>query len=172
MDNFAEQIVKRNMTKSEKSKRSAVLVCGVIVTILLTVAAMLMLASPLIAFAGLVFAAGAGYGTYFYVQNTDVEYEYTFTNGELDIDKIIAKKRRKSLVSIDISKFADFGRYEDSTEETDDMTVVIASNNIAQQEYYADFPHEEYGSTRLIFCPNEKMLENINKFLPRALRTR
>jgi hypothetical protein len=36
MDNFAEQIVKRNMTKSEKSKRSAVLVCGVIITILLT----------------------------------------------------------------------------------------------------------------------------------------
>ena len=88
---------------------------GVIITILLTVAAMLMLASPLIAFAGLMFAAGAGYGTYFYVQNTDVEYEYTFTNGELDIDKIIAKKRRKSLVSVDISKFADFGKYEDSS---------------------------------------------------------
>ena len=172
MDNFAEQLVRRNMTKSEKSKRSLMLAGGVIITILLTAAAMLMLARPLIAFAGLIFAAGAGYGTYFYVQNTDVEYEYTFTNGELDIDKIIAKKRRKSLVSIDISKFADFGKYADSSEETEEMTVVIASNNIAQQEYFADFPHEEYGSTRLIFCPDEKMLENINRFLPRALRTK
>lgn len=172
MDNFAEQLVKRNMTKSEKTKRSVMLVGGVMITILLTVGAMLMLAAPIIAFAGLLFAAGAGYGTYFYVQNTDVEYEYTFTNGELDIDKIIAKKRRKSLVSVDISKFADFGKYEDSSEETDDMTVVIASNNIANQEYFADFPHEEYGSTRLIFCPDERMVENINKFLPRALRSR
>ena len=172
MDNFAEQLVKRNLTKSEKTKKSVILTGGIIVTVLLTAAAMLMLASPLTAFAGLVFAAGAGCGTYFYVQNTEVEYEYTFTNGELDIDKIIAKKHRKSLVSIDIRQFADFGKYIDSPEETDEMTVVIASSNIAEQEYYADFPHEEYGSTRLIFCPDDRMRENINKFLPRALRTK
>ena len=39
---------------------------------------------------GFALSAVAGYGTYYYVQNTYVEYEYTFTNGDLDVDKIIA----------------------------------------------------------------------------------
>ena len=52
------------------------------------------------------------------------------------------------------------------------MTVVFATNNIASEEYYADFDHEAYGNTRLIFCPNENMINNMKKNLPRALRVK
>ena len=51
-----------------------------------------------------------------------------------------------------------------------DMTVVIASDNIASHEYYADFQHEEYGLTRLIFAPDERILDNIKKSLPPQLK--
>ena len=74
------------------------------------------------------------------------------------------------MLSVDVSKFTAFGKYNDSLEETSDMTVVLATDNIASGEYYADFPHEEYGSTRLVFSPDEKMLSNIKKALPRTLR--
>jgi hypothetical protein len=123
-------------------------------------------------FLGFALAAVAGYGTYYFVQNTYVEYEYTFTNGDLDVDKIIAKKKRHEMLSTSIRKFTDFGKYEDGMEETSDMTVIMATDNIASHEYYADFTDETVGSARLIFVPDERMLENIRKFLPAKLRTK
>ena len=125
---------------------------------------------PFFAMLGLILAAVAGYGTYFAVQGSYVEYEYTFTNGELDVDKIVAKKKRTAMVSTDIKKFTAFGKYTDGMDESEDMTVVIASDNIASHEYYADFQHEEYGLTRLIFAPDERILDNIKKSLPPQLK--
>ncbi|OPZ21541.1 MAG: hypothetical protein BWZ04_00872 [Firmicutes bacterium ADurb.BinA205] len=104
-------------------------------------------------------------------RNSYVEYEYAFTNGELDIDKITAKSKRTSMVSTEVRQFTAFGKYDDNMKETEEMTLVMATDNIAAHEYYADFTHEEHGKTRLIFCPDEKMLENIRKFLPARLRT-
>ena len=173
MDNFAEHIVKKELTGSDKAKRIIILVGGIIMTILIAGFAILMLGQGLLPFIGLILAAVTGYGTYYLVTNMYVEYEYTFTNGELDIDKIIAKKKRKSMLSVSVGKFKEFARYDENTpEETDDMTVVFATNNIASEEYYADFDHEAYGNTRLIFCPNENMISNMKKNLPRALRAK
>ena len=74
------------------------------------------------------------------------------------------------MVSTDIKKFTAFGKYTDGMDESEDMTVVIASDNIASHEYYADFQHEEYGLTRLIFAPDERILDNIKKSLPPQLK--
>lgn len=171
MDNFAEQLVKKQLSGSERTKKMLTIVGGILITLILVAGSVLMLGQGFVSFIGLLLAVGSGYGTFFLVQNMEVEYEYTFTNGELDIDKIIAKKKRREMLSVSISKFTDFGKYDGETpEETDDMTVVLATSNIVSEEYYADFPHEEYGSTRLVFCPDEKMLGNIKKSLPRALK--
>lgn len=169
MDNFAEQLVRKHPNSSDNFKRTLFLVGGIIITILLTVMAFLNLGN-ILCMLGLVLAAGAGYGTYFLVQGMYVEYEYTYTNGELDIDKIVAKRKRTELVTAEVKKFTAFGKYTDNIQETDDMTVVISSDNIASHEYYADFEHEEYGNTRIIFSPDEKMLDNIMKTLPRNLK--
>ena len=172
MDNFAEQLVKKQMNGSARTKKFLTLFGGMMLTFFLAAFSFLLLSmgTGLFPFVGLILAAGAGYGTFYLVQRMYVEYEYTFTNGELDIDKIIAKKKRKPLLSVSVGKFTAFGKYEEEPEETDDMTVVFATSNISSEEYYADFKHEQYGSTRLVFCPNEKMLENIQRSLPRALR--
>ncbi len=173
MDNFAEHLVKKELTGSDKAKRAVIIVGGIAMTVALALSAVLMLGQGLIPFVGLVLAAVTGYGTYYIVSNMYVEYEYTFTNGELEVDKIIAKKKRKSMLEVSVGKFKDFGRYDDDTpEETDDMTVVFATSNIASEEWYADFDHDAYGSTRLVFCPNDNMLENMSKNLPRALRAK
>ena len=171
MDNFAEQLVKKNETNADKTRRIAMLIVGILFTIALLLLAILA-RRPLIMLLGFALSAVAGYGTYYYVQNTYVEYEYTFTNGDLDVDKIIAKKKRHEMLSTNIRKFTDFGKYEDGMEETDDMTIIMATDNIASHEYYADFTDESVGSARLIFVPDERMLENIKKFLPAKLRTK
>lgn len=170
MDNFEEQLVKRSETSADKAKRLILIIVGVFFTVVIAGLAVLQLTKPIFAMLGLILAAVAGYGTYFAVQGSYVEYEYTFTNGELDVDKIVAKKKRTAMVSTDIKKFTAFGKYTDGMDESEDMTVVIASDNIASHEYYADFQHEEYGLTRLIFAPDERILDNIKKSLPPQLK--
>jgi hypothetical protein len=169
MDNFAEYLVKREMNTADKFKRAMIYVGGTIITLALAVFSFFNMGT-ILSMVGLILAAAAGYGTYFLGQNTYVEYEYTFTNGELDIDKIIGKKKRQSLVTADVHKFTAFGKYTDDIPETEDMTIVISSDNIAKHEYYADFEHEEYGSTRIVFSPNDNMLANIKRSLPTKLR--
>lgn len=171
MDNFAEQLIKRNETSADKTKRIALVVGGILLTLVFVAVGVLFMGTAF-SLIGFVLAVVSGYGTFFVVQSTYVEYEYIFTNGELDIDKIVAKKKRSSLLSVEVRKFTDFGKYDDSLEESDDMTVVITSDNIASHEYYADFQHEDYGNTRLIFAPDDRILENIKHFLPARLRTK
>lgn len=43
----------------------------------------------------LLVAVGLGVAYYFIVPGTDVEFEYLFVNGELDIDKIMSKAKEK-----------------------------------------------------------------------------
>lgn len=172
MDNFAEQLVKKNETSSDKTRRIMLIVVGVLFTLALAALSILQLGNPVMSLLGLVLAAASGYGTYHFVQNTYVEYEYTFTNGELDVDKIIAKKKRREMLSTSVRQFTDFGKYDDGMEESADMTVILATDNIASHEYYADFNDESVGPARLIFAPDERMLENIKKALPAKLRTK
>ena len=172
MDNFAEQLVKKNETSSDKTRRVMMIVVGILFSIALAVLALLQLGNPLVALLGFVLAVLSGYGTFNIVQNTYVEYEYAFTNGELDVDKIIAKKKRREMVSTNVRQFTDFGKYSDDLEETEEMTIIFATDNIASHEYYADFNDETVGSARLVFAPDERMLENIVKFLPAKLRSK
>lgn len=170
MDNFAEQLVTRYETKSEKASRVATMVTGSLFTICLILMGLLQLSHIVLAIMFFVLAIGGGYATYLFVQNKSVEYEYTFTNGSLDIDKIIAQKKRKALLTVEVRTFSGFGRYTLEMEESEDMTVVYATNNVVENEYYADFEHKEYGKTRLVFVPDERMFDNIKKFLPAKLR--
>lgn len=172
MDNFAEQLVRKNETASEKTKRTLITVIGIVGTLIFVALGILMLGNPVLSLLGFLLATATGYGTFTVIQSSYVEYEYAFTNGELDIDKIIAKKKRKPLISIEVGKFKAFGRYNEELDEPDNMTVVISSDNIASHEYYADFQHEDYGLTRLVFAPDGRMLDNIRKFLPANVRSR
>ncbi|MGN0576072.1 MAG: hypothetical protein ACI4J2_08580 [Ruminococcus sp.] len=169
MDNFSEQLVERNDTTADKLKKILIYGGGTILNIFLIVLSLLMLGS-VYSTLGFILAVGIGYGTYYLGQSTSVEYEYAITNGELDVDKIIAKKRRKSLISVDVKTFTEFRKYTEELPETKDMTIVICSDNIASHEYYAEFEHEQYGKTRMIFSPDETMLGNIKKALPARLR--
>ncbi|MDD7186112.1 MAG: hypothetical protein PUH54_10665 [Oscillospiraceae bacterium] len=169
MDSFAEQLVKREDTSSDKMKKYLIYGGGIFITIALVILAVLKMGST-VSIIMLLLAGGAGYLTYFLGTSTYVEYEYAFTNGELDIDKIIAKRKRVELLSADVRKFTAFGKYSEDIDDSDDLTTVISSDNIASHEYYADFECDKYGKTRLIFAPDEKILEYIMDFLPYSVK--
>ena len=100
----------------------------------------------------------------------DTEYEYILTNGDLDIDKITGKRKRKRLLSTKIGDFTAFGKLEEAPEAADKVTTVLITDGTNEGAYYADFRHQSAGNVRLIFTPNEKTMEGVKMFLPRQLK--
>lgn len=165
MDVFVEQLVKK--PADGKTLALKVLIAfGVILVSLFCL--YLMLIGIVIA---LLLILAAIYGGFYLISGLNAEYEYIVTNGEIDIDKIIAKRKRKRLITAKPSKFEAFGKLADA-EAVSGITVVEA-NGITDEEaedYYIDFTHDSFGKVRLIFTPTERTLEAVKPFLPRPVR--
>ena len=87
------------LVKKESTFKDALIKFGMIGLTVVAVAAGLFL-NPLL----LIVAIGLGVACYFIIPKTDFEYEYLFVNGELDIDKIMAKSKRKRVKSLNLTE--------------------------------------------------------------------
>lgn len=168
MDVFVEQLVKKEASGKDWTLR---ILIGIGMGVLTAVSLFVFLfVFPLL---GLILFFGVVWGGYYLITNTDCEYEYIVTNGEIDIDKIIAKRKRVRLITAKASAFEDFGDYENAPDTDGDVTTVSAvgeSPDGSGKVCYADFKHPSAGNVRLIFSPNEKVIEAITPFFPRQLR--
>lgn len=165
MDVFVEQIVK----KPADGKSTALKILIAFGVIIVSIFCLYLMLIGIVAALLLVFAAI--YGGFYLISGQNAEYEYIVTNGEIDIDKIIAKRKRKRLITAKPSKFEAFGKLADA-EDVSGITVVEANGitNEEAEDYYIDFTHDSFGKVRLIFTPTERTLEAIKPFLPRPVR--
>ena len=164
MDTFSEQLVTRSNTRSDTIKKILISVAAILV------AALLMWLSIVFGFYSLiilVFAALGG-GVYL-VGNMDVEYEYIITNDEMDIDKIIGRRKRKRMITLDLKSAEDFGTYPSENDINVDATV-HATTGMEKDAHYLLVNHGSYGKVMLIFNPNEKTREAIMQEVPNPLR--
>lgn len=169
MDVFKEQIVRKLPSKNEKISKILILVAAVALAMMCFIFAF----GTQFAMFGILFAGLALYGGYYCVTNFDVEYEYIFTNGELDVDKIIAQRKRKRLCSVRIGAAAEFGRVENGSNTDGAETYVRASaDDEDQTDYFIRLNHKSLGDTVLIFTPNEEMLGLIKPYVPRNIRAK
>ena len=165
MDTFVEQLVVKPMTPADQAKKFGLIAATGILC--LGLAYLSVMVVPLI----LLVVCAVAYGGYFLVTGMNVEYEYSVTIGELDVDKIIARRKRVHLITVSTAKFDAYGEMTDAVPDDPDRTIVLCSDNTGEGEYYADLETEEYGATRIIFTPNEAVQEAINAALPRQLRS-
>ena len=101
-DFYSEQLEAKKSGSSETAKK---ILIGVL-TALVAAFLFLIIIFPLsLLLVGLVF-----YGGYYLMTGIDTEYEYILTNGDLDIDKITGKRKRKRLLSTKIGHFTAFGK--------------------------------------------------------------
>ena len=169
MDVFKEQIVRKLPSKNEKISKILILVAAVALAMMCFIFAF----GTQFAMFGILFAGIALYGGYYLVTNLDVEYEYIFTNGELDVDKIIAQRKRKRLCSVRIGAAVEFGQVEDGSNTDGAETYVRASaDDEDQTDYFIRLNHKSLGDTVLIFTPNEEMLGLIKPYVPRNIRAK
>ena len=105
------------------------------------------------------------------VSGMGIEYEYTITNNEMDIDKIIGRRKRKRMITVDLSQAEDFDVYP-SDKDIDADTTVHASTGLENDARYLLVQHSSYGKVKVIFNPNEKTREAIAQELPKTLRAK
>jgi hypothetical protein len=165
MDIFIEHLVKKQKTIKDTLLKIAIIGAGFLLAI--TVLSRLGSVGPIL-------AAVVFYGAYHFITSTNIEYEYSITNGELDIDKIIAQRKRKRILSINCKEFDILAPVNDESykrefENVNIQKTINAESTIkSNSAYFAVFMHNGV-RTRLIFEPTDKMLNAIKKMIPRKV---
>lgn len=168
MDIFIEQIVKH-----KKNAKDIMAIVGIVLLAILATIAVLMLTISIKALGSfwLIFVVGVWVGAYFLMQNTSIEYEYIMTNNELDIDKIIAKSRRKRIQTIDFKQIifmapVDSLKHKREFENTSGIKKILdlsGSKNLPL--YFIDFS-KDGERIRIIFEPKQEIVNGAMKFNP------
>ena len=159
---MAEQLIKKNWELSDTLKAvgitlGALLAMGISCVLLFT---------PVYV---LIFPAfvGISYLAYRFITNLLVEFEYCIVDGELTVDKIINKSKRKKVVTVQVRNFELFEPYDMERISGESCAAYIRAAECAVPEngYYAAFNQPGIGRTILVFSPNEKMLARIKPYL-------
>ncbi|MDO4156629.1 MAG: DUF6106 family protein [Oscillospiraceae bacterium] len=165
MDHFAEYMVQKRPSAQDRLKQGFILAAAVVLSVVIGVIALM---------TGWIFLmvliVGAIYGAYYLISGCSTEYEYTVTNGELDVDKILGRRKRVHLLTLVISKCTAFGAYTDEIPDQPQATLFLCSDNTGEGAYYLEASTEEYGEIRFIFTPSEEIISTMVLFLPASLR--
>ncbi len=173
MDTFVEIMVKKKKTMKDFLLMMG---CSLLSGILFFI--MFFIVMPAFsAFASIIFLAIAGivYGAYKLIKSFNVEFEYVLTNDEIDVDKIIDRKRRKRLTVVKLRTLDGFGLCRDSRvlrgymNDSNIKKVYACTDKDDEGVYYALYPEKE-GKTLLLFNPNDKILDAVKKFNPFKIR--
>jgi len=108
--------------------------------------------------------------------NQRIEYDYTFTNGILDIAKIINNSKRKKLLSVDVREFEVIAPISDEGFKRMLHHKGIQNRynyflNRGSGLYYGIFT-QDGAKSMLVFEPSEKLVELFKIFNPRNVKTK
>ncbi len=163
MDTFVEQIIVRKKTKAQ------------VVMAVLTMA----IASVLVVFTFLFLTPYApillvliGVAMWWLLTGMNSEYEYCITNGDIDIDRIIARRKRERVVSVALHKVETAGRYDPLQWQGRqvDRVVLAAPSEKEDGLYCFSYRSKKRGHTLVVFQPNERVTEAFRAGLPRLLQ--
>lgn len=100
----------------------------------------------------------------------DLEYEYLFVNGDLDIDKVMAKSKRKRIFSTNVEELellAPSGSSElrlIQVQKTYNYSTLVPGNKT-----YELVVTQKGQKVKVIFEPNETILNGFKAFAPRKV---
>lgn len=169
MDTFIEQIV----AKRKGGKEIGIILLTVIFgTVFLFALTMLMMTQTLLVSLIPFVWIGVIAGAWWIITQQNVEFEYCITNGDIDIDVIISRRRRKRIVSVRGSKIEDAGKYrpEQWQNRKIDRFVMTASSLNAENLRYFTYHSKKRGYTVVVFEPNERVSDEFRKGLSGPVR--
>lgn len=159
MDSYSEQLVKQSMTGKQIAMIAGVIVAAIA---LWTVVAFFL---PM---AFIWVAAGSGVGVYWVASSQSWEVEYNVTNGDIDIDRIVGKRSRKTIVRVRGNKIEQLLPCTKQPEGQFDRVVMAASKE-QNATWYFTYYSKKNGKTIVLFEPNEKTLAELRRGLNRTV---
>ena len=164
-DVYLEQLVKRKNNAVSILIRIGIVLGAVILSAAIFILSPL--AGPFSTILFLIFALIV-YGAYMAFISQSIEYEYIITNGDIDIDKIIAQRRRKRILSFkcrDIDKMGKYDANEHSSVQYDKKYFVQDSAD--ENPWYLAYTSPKRGRVLVVFSGYERVLNAMRPFLPR-----
>ncbi|SEP72763.1 hypothetical protein SAMN02910289_00465 [Lachnospiraceae bacterium RM5] len=164
-----EWLVKRKLTFPDLIKRIVAIIITIAIPFYILMAFKF---NPKLFIIPVIILAALIYVTVIVFRRTNIEFEYIFAQDELRIDKIMNMTSRKNLENIEISKVElvtyegtdAYNEYENKDYEYDDYSSGLESEN----KYYMYY-RDDNGLTKIIFEPNEAILDQIIKLAPRKV---
>lgn len=156
MDTFFEQIVKKKKTAAEWGiMLGTVVAAAALVFGILSVP--LLMAMPILP---TLLMVGIAYGGWWLITGQNIEFEYCVTNGDIDIDLIVAKRKRKRIVSVGGRKVKSLSPYEvGSVDEKAFQRVVVAAPSKKESGLWCFTYHsKKNGDTLVVFQPEGRVL--------------
>lgn len=182
MDVYIEELMPKQKDKNDWIFLIGMVITGILFTGLIIWLMVFMafavgnVATQMVLGIGPLAIAGVWFGVYKICNSRSVEYEYIVVNNILDIDKIMAKKTRKRLVSIDIKNATLMAKVDD----TEANGVIL--NPPRRVRIYDYSPLNKNMDTYFVDCmadgercivlfqPTGKMVEGLWKFNPKAVK--
>ncbi|MBO5929559.1 MAG: hypothetical protein J6Q42_06050 [Clostridia bacterium] len=166
MDSFVEQLV---VKKKSAGQIVAVAVISVIAVLLIAFSLlMIRVLGPITA----ILITAVFYGAWYLLTAQNIEYEYCITNNIIDIDCIVAQRRRKRIVSVKGNKIEAAGKYvpEQWAHRAIDRTVIAAPSKNDENLYYFTYHSKKSGHTLVVFQPDDRVKESFYQGLPRLIQ--
>ena len=157
---MTEQLVKRNKTIKDT------LLKVLIVTVTTLLAPMILVMPSLFLLLIIIIVVDV-----YLFQRMNVEYEYLYFNGDLDIDKIINKQSRKRKFQTNIKEDMDFMAPTGAPElyRFQNLKKLDFSTKTPENKTYTMIALHKGQKVQVIFEPNEEILKGIRDLAPRKI---
>ena len=164
MDHYNEQMVQKQTQPKDVLLRILIVTAGLLLVFVSVFASVLFQFTPLV-----LISVGILYLAYILFTGTFTEYEYIVTNNDLDIDRIIGKRKRKRLITVKLNTVTQWGEYT-GKEGNGISTTVMASDASGNGSWYIIADHSNHGRLMIIFSPSKKTINNINFGVPHSAK--
>ena len=117
---------------------------------------------------GVILAAGVIYGAYYFWQKLSREYEYIFTDGELDIDVIYGRVRRQRLITIKPRQIEAMGvvteAYQTYKQDPSVKKTLDFSDGSKENRYFLVVNSNQLKKL-ILFSPSDRLVEAMKPYL-------
>jgi hypothetical protein len=166
-DLFIERIIARRKTGKDYLTILGIVVGGLVVLVLV------LLFGGYFTFLFPFLVAGLLYGIWYLLTGMNREYEYIVTNGDLDIDMIISRRKRKRVFSgkaKDFELMADMNSddYRDAAKGR--FKLLDCSQAINAKGNWFIITEYKGQRTMVIINPDERMLKTLKRFNPSKIK--
>ncbi len=107
---------------------------------------------------------------FFVISRMDIEYEYLYVNGDLDVDKIIHKAKRKRIFSSNVKELELLAPFDaPELKAYGKAKLLDVSSGGGDGNLYAMVARQNNGLVKVLFEPDETILEGFRMLAPRKV---